>query len=498
MPRKLQSKIHSEKSISSSVWNAYKQQIINLWNASQKKGDFNDHLIREYNRKIDNFNQNNDLFIAPFDSGYRFIGQEISSGVLTITGFAYPNETLTAPAGSTYQWYVNDIARGNAQTLILDVNDIGLTVRCVVGAAECTPVTVWHPNQIASVKAFFWATRSAYNVRANGVTDENASIDVVWPVNPSYPDGTPEANGITRGSDQFSKAHYGDGDNSADLNWCGWDGNQWILNVFYYNFEDIITSTFTSPSNTTYPWQATWPAGVTVTRQVTTVDTLATDGQTVDYWRDIISGQDATASSVNIAYFEDADLPTPSLKFDANDFFRMNGTSIANVFNSQNNCYIFAGAKDTAITGNDVNHGIVSINRSSGFAKVALLTRNAGSSLFVARALSNNATVVSSTSTSNSDYNVLTNESLFSAGSLRLRVNGSQTASSDISTTIPDNTSTDFSSYIGAHINATTSNFNGYMTAIILAADSSPMSDTDRSRIERFIGLLGELNISLV
>ena len=79
MPRKLQSKIHSDKSTSSSVWNAYKQQIIDLWNASQKKGDFNDHLIREYNRKIDSFNQNSDLFITPYNAGYRFIGSSLTS-----------------------------------------------------------------------------------------------------------------------------------------------------------------------------------------------------------------------------------------------------------------------------------------------------------------------------------------------------------------------------------------------------------------------------------
>jgi hypothetical protein len=34
------------------------------------------------------------------------------------------------------------------------------------------------------------------------------------------------------------------------------------------------------------------------------------------------------------------------------------------------------------------------------------------------------------------------------------------------------------------------------MTAIILAADSTPLSATDRSRIERFIGLLDGLNVA--
>jgi hypothetical protein len=142
----------------------------------------------------------------------------------------------------------------------------------------------------------------------------------------------------------------------------------------------------------------------------------------------------------------------------------------------------------------------VSINRTSSLSKVALATRNSSSNTFSALTSSNNGSVVSAISGSNSNYSVLTNESLFPDGSLRLRVNGSQVASSAISTVIP-NDITSFS-YIGGIAGlaspSTTTNFNGLMTAIILAANSSPLSATDRSRIERFIGLLGGLNIPLV
>jgi hypothetical protein len=66
-----------------------------------------------------------------------------------------------------------------------------------------------------------------------------------------------------------------------------------------------------------------------------------------------------------------------------------------------------------------------------------------------------------------------------------------------ISTTLPDNTTAN--SFIGAYLSTTTNNFNGYMTAIILAAGDSPLSATDRSRIERFIGLLDSgIDIPLV
>jgi len=78
MPRRLQSKIHSEKSTVAQIWTDYKQQIIDLSNASQSKADFNDHLIREFNRKINRFNKSSDLFITPFDAGFRFTANSIS------------------------------------------------------------------------------------------------------------------------------------------------------------------------------------------------------------------------------------------------------------------------------------------------------------------------------------------------------------------------------------------------------------------------------------
>jgi hypothetical protein len=211
------------------------------------------------------------------------------------------------------------------------------------------------------------------------------------------------------------------------------------------------------------------------------------------YWRDIIGGLNALSSSSNAGLFESTDLDTKSIKFDSTDYFSLQPEQRP-VFNSQNCCYIFAGAQDTARTGGDVTHGVFSINRTSTIPKLGLFTRSSSSSLFAASASSNNSTAVNATSTSNANYNVLTAESLFSSGSLNLRVNGSQTATTAISTTVPNNTIS--GAFIGAGTSNSTTNFNGYMTAIILAADSSPLSATDRSRIERFIGLLDGLNVA--
>ena len=52
MPRSLQNKIHSEKSTSIEVWEDYRIQILILWAVITKHADFNDHLIREFNRKV--------------------------------------------------------------------------------------------------------------------------------------------------------------------------------------------------------------------------------------------------------------------------------------------------------------------------------------------------------------------------------------------------------------------------------------------------------------
>jgi len=80
MPRHLQSKIHSDFSSISGTWTGYRGQITGLYDSSQdpQKTDFDNHLIREYNRKIHNLGQNDALFVAPFDAGYRFVGEQIS------------------------------------------------------------------------------------------------------------------------------------------------------------------------------------------------------------------------------------------------------------------------------------------------------------------------------------------------------------------------------------------------------------------------------------
>ena len=402
--------------------------------------------------------------------------------LLFLSGYAYPGETLTAPLGTTYAWTVGGAPRGTSRTLVLTVYDIGLFVTCSVDGKPCQTQLIWHPNQISAVKHFWWAAQGAYRIAPNGVTDANASIITTSPYNAT----------IQRSGTQNGKAAYSSGADS-----CFWNGSEWRLSISY----DDSMYEYVSATDSTFPWDAVF-GGTTVTRQATIIGVLATDGETVAGWRDIISGDFVTASASNIALFETTDLATHSLKFDASDFFTIpspppqSSSVMRNVFNGKSNCYIFAGAKDTAPTGGDATHAVVSINRTSAAPKLGLVTRRTSFNTFSALASSGSDPAEIVSSTSNADYNVLTTEALFSSGSLSLRVNGNQTSTAAISTTPPNTTTS--ASYIGASSSTTTSNFNGYMTAIILAADNSPISDTDRSRIERFIGLLDGLNIPLV
>jgi hypothetical protein len=70
MPRQLQSKIHSDFSSETYKWEIYQAQAQELFDNSTSKADFNAHLIREYNRKINNLNQPSQLYFQPYDAGF--------------------------------------------------------------------------------------------------------------------------------------------------------------------------------------------------------------------------------------------------------------------------------------------------------------------------------------------------------------------------------------------------------------------------------------------
>lgn len=484
-PRYLQSQIHADYSTGSTTWSDYRDQIKSMYDLSDSKEDFNDHLIREYNRKIERLNQQTGLYISPFDGGFRFIGDSIAS-VGGIVGFAYPNETLTAPSGSSYLWTVNGTSRGTNQTFVPTVNDIGEVVTCLVGSTTYT-TTVWHPRDISSVQAFWWAAKNTYNVIGNGFTDANRPV-------------------VYNGSITLTLVSIGNYSGSSGENtyYIYKDETTWVLEIYNVGGEEpsLQQTIYSTNDDTQYPWQSTWPSGTTITPVATTTTTLATDGQTIPAWDDIISNQRATASSSNIALKEDTDLGGPSLKFDSTDYYALPSSARA-IYNSKRWGYIFVGAKDSNPYGGDNDHGLVSINRTSTVTKIGLTTRDSTSNVFSARTnpiAGFTTAIVNSSDISNSNYNVLTNESLWAAGKLALRINGVEDNFDDsFGGTVSNNTST--TSYIGATTSTTDGNFNGDITTVILASnigESDEMSEVDRNRLERFVGLLGGLDIPLI
>jgi hypothetical protein len=74
MPRQLQSIIHSERSNLPAVWANYRSAVNAL--LPTNTADINDHLVREFNRKVFNLGLNS-LLIFPFDGGFRYLGGDI-------------------------------------------------------------------------------------------------------------------------------------------------------------------------------------------------------------------------------------------------------------------------------------------------------------------------------------------------------------------------------------------------------------------------------------
>jgi len=83
MPRYLQDKVHTDFSTGSAVWSGYHDQITGGYLTTGAAGgyvDWDNHLMREYNRKIDTFSgawgaaQAEDLILNPHDAGFRYTG----------------------------------------------------------------------------------------------------------------------------------------------------------------------------------------------------------------------------------------------------------------------------------------------------------------------------------------------------------------------------------------------------------------------------------------
>lgn len=112
VPRKLQAKIHSEKSKDFSIWNSLKAEIDEKYESATNLDDYGNHLIREFNIKISNyvkFEPNfNNLFITPYDAGFRFLGSTFQ-GYTETTAYNSVNAVVLTEASDViaFQWAYN-------------------------------------------------------------------------------------------------------------------------------------------------------------------------------------------------------------------------------------------------------------------------------------------------------------------------------------------------------------------------------------------------------
>lgn len=85
-PHLLQQKIHSTFNNDINVWSAFRGDIVNSLEGREGSRVFNDHLVREFNRKVANLGFDG-LKFEPHDGGYRFIGD--SFGIVPDDGFVF-------------------------------------------------------------------------------------------------------------------------------------------------------------------------------------------------------------------------------------------------------------------------------------------------------------------------------------------------------------------------------------------------------------------------
>ena len=84
MPRLTQSKIHSDFSTGSATWSEYRAQVIAFYD-NHPHSELNDHITREFNKKITNLSQAESLYISPYNAGLRYIGD----GVFTVDPLSF-------------------------------------------------------------------------------------------------------------------------------------------------------------------------------------------------------------------------------------------------------------------------------------------------------------------------------------------------------------------------------------------------------------------------
>jgi len=225
-------------------------------------------------------------------------------------------------------------------------------------------------------------------------------------------------------------------------------------------------------------------------------DATATNGQTVRRWNGLVSNFQAnqTTSAAQPVYRSAGQSGNPSVEFDGVNH-RMVVTDATERDFSRNvaTAYTILGFRTPVPTSG------AAIQAPFTSRNFTIFTRNTFGlgNFFSASMLDSTGTGVGvSGGANNTNYNVMTAEALFSAGTYNCRMNGSQISTASRTAGNSQNTAGG-NIIIGALADSPNFNiFNGHICCIILV--NQALSATNRSRLERFAGLFGALNIPLV
>ena len=85
MAGELSQRIHSNFSTDVATWSGFRDEITGAYINDQGTGaayvDYSDHLIREYNDKINDLNFSKELLIEPMDAGFRYVNDPLVGGI---------------------------------------------------------------------------------------------------------------------------------------------------------------------------------------------------------------------------------------------------------------------------------------------------------------------------------------------------------------------------------------------------------------------------------
>jgi len=226
-------------------------------------------------------------------------------------------------------------------------------------------------------------------------------------------------------------------------------------------------------------------------------DVPATDGQSVRNWVDVVNGYQYGQTAGVLQPIFDTD--TPRLNFDgSNDQLTTPNNDLRDFSRNVNNAQVYAIVRDTNRAGGAAAHPIVGSYATSTQAVFSILQTNASGWACWGRRVVGE-TFKSAAAASSDGWHVIGGEHLYSDGTLNLRVDGSQAATTSFTASGASDSTSLAATRIGADGLVTpVIFFPGDIAGVVFTRGSTALTATQRSQIERYLGLFGSLNIPLV